>query len=450
MKSSNIKVAEMFAGVGGFHLGLKKASPNFNIIWANQYEPSRKKQFAFRIYQEHFPETNATNEDFSKIDKSRIPDMDLLVGGFPCQDYSVASSGAKGIEGKKGVLWWDIRHTIEKKNPKYIFLENVDRLLSSPGVTKTQPGRDFGIMLRTLTDLGYGVTWKMINASDYGFPQKRRRTFIFAFRKDSNFMKSMKKVNLEDENEVCKFLTHMPPLSSTLTNEEIHDFEEVSLMNQIELKDFSDNFKVKGGFRKTGFMIEGQVYMANYQPIKRPKCTLRTIIKPNIEDESLYLSSKQKDKFAELKAGFRTIKISKTGHPYKYGMGAIAYPDDLDEPARTMVTSEHTISRMSHVVRDPGNNKKRLISPEEAELINMFPEGWTKIAGITNTNRYFTMGNALVVGLVTEIGGEIEKLFKLESNDINENRKKYLETVPNYNLKSFFVKPDKTSPPDIH
>lgn len=421
MNNSNIRVAEMFAGVGGFHLGLKNASPNFKIIWANQFEPSRKNQFAFKIYQERFPEIKPSNDDFSKIDKTNILDMDLLVGGFPCQDYSVAASGAKGIEGKKGVLWWDIRNTIEVKKPKYIFLENVDRLLSSPGVTTAQPGRDFGIMLRTLSDLGYGVTWKMINASDYGFPQKRRRTFIFAFRKDSNFLKNIKKINFKKDDEICNFLTGMPPFSSTLINKKIHDFEEVTLINQSELselKDFSDNFRIKGGFRKTGFMIEGHVYMANYQPVMRPKCTLRTIIKPNIEDDSLYLSQEQKKKFTELKAGFRKIKISKTGHSYKYGMGAIAYPDSLDEPARTMVTSEHTISRMSHVVRDPGNNKKRLISPEEAELINMFPEGWTKMEGITNTNRYFVMGNALVVGLVTEIGEEIEKLFRLESNDV--------------------------------
>lgn len=121
----------------------------------------------------------------------------------------------------------------------------------------------------------------------------------------------------------------------------------------------------------------------------------------------MYLSQKQKKKFAELQADFREIKISKTGHPYKCGMGAITYPDSLDEPARTMITSEHTISKMSHVVKDSGNNKKRLISPEEAELINMFQERWKKTECITNTNRYFTMGNVLVVGLVTEIGKEI-------------------------------------------
>ena len=424
MKNLNIKVAEMFAGVGGFHLGLKNASSKFEVIWANQYEPSRKNQFAFRIYQKHFPKTKAVNDDFSKMNKRHIPDMDLLVGGFPCQDYSVAASGAKGIEGKKGVLWWDIRDTIELKKPKYIFLENVDRLLSSPGVTAAQPGRDFGIMLRTLSDLGYGVTWKMINASDYGFPQKRRRTFIFAFRGGGAFTK---KIKIENEDEICSFLTDMPPFSSTLENEKINSFEKITLTEQLNLKDFSDTFRVKGGFKKTGFMVGGDVYMSSYQPITRPKCTLGTIIKSNVEDESLYLSPQQINKFVELKNGFQMIKISKTGYPYKYGMGKMAFPDKLYEPARTMVTSEHTISRMSHVVKDPGNGKLRLISPEEAELINMFPEGWTKMEGITNTNRYFVMGNALVVGLVTEIGKEIEKLIELEPGDKDKNNKKNSE-----------------------
>lgn len=96
-------------------------------------------------------------------------------------------------------------------------------------------------------------------------------------------------------------------------------------------------------------------------------------------------------------------------------MGKIAFPDSLDYPARTMVTSEHTVSRMSHVVRDPGNNKLRLISPEEAEQINTFPAGWTSGKNITPSNRYFTMGNALVVDLVKEISEQILYLANLEN-----------------------------------
>ena len=147
----------------------------------------------------------------------------------------------------------------------------------------------------------------------------------------------------------------------------------------------------------------------------REATTLQEVIVPDAEDETLYLTQEKEEKFAELKAGFRTIKISKTGHEYPYGMGGIAFPDPLDRPARTMVTSEHTVSRMSHVVRDPGNKKLRLISPEEAEKINTFPAGWTDLEGITPSNRYFTMGNALVVDLVKEIGEEIQKIVDKET-----------------------------------
>ncbi|GAG27761.1 unnamed protein product, partial [marine sediment metagenome] len=106
-----------------------------------------------------------------------IPDHELLVGGFPCQDYSVARTlnHAVGIIGKKGVLWWEIYRLLRLKKPPLLLLENVDRLLKSPA---NQRGRDFAIMLACLSDLGYLVEWRVVNAADYGFPQKRRRVFI--------------------------------------------------------------------------------------------------------------------------------------------------------------------------------------------------------------------------------------------------------------------------------
>ena len=109
--------------------------------------------------------------------RREIPDHELLVGGFPCQDYSVAKTlnQATGIVGKKGVLWWEIYRVLMMKRPPYLFLENVDRLLKSP---TRQRGRDFGVMLATLADLGYEVEWRVVNAADYGFPQKRRRVLL--------------------------------------------------------------------------------------------------------------------------------------------------------------------------------------------------------------------------------------------------------------------------------
>ena len=142
-KTMKKTVCELFAGVGGFRLGLNRAADDWDFVWADQWEPSRKLQHAFNCYCKNFGDTeNHINIDISQIDKKTIPDHNLLVGGFPCQDYSVARtlSGNTGIQGKKGVLWWEIREVLKEKRPAFVLLENVDRLLKSPS---TQRGKRF-------------------------------------------------------------------------------------------------------------------------------------------------------------------------------------------------------------------------------------------------------------------------------------------------------------------
>ncbi|MBQ9020746.1 MAG: DNA (cytosine-5-)-methyltransferase, partial [Eggerthellaceae bacterium] len=194
-----IRVAELFAGVGGFRLGLDGYSnpdyPDFDMpaagsyktVWANQWEPpgNESKQFAWRCYEQRFGEGSCINEDIAKVldDYEQglidIPDVDMVVGGFPCQDYSVAKplSQSGGIDGKKGVLWWEIYRFLLLKKPQFVLLENVDRLLKSPA---SQRGRDFAIMLACFANLGYAVEWRVINSAEYGFPQRRKRVYIFA------------------------------------------------------------------------------------------------------------------------------------------------------------------------------------------------------------------------------------------------------------------------------
>ena len=196
-----INIIELFAGVGGFRLGLeniKNYNRNFNIVWSNQWEPTTKTQHASQIYEKQFGNHNHSNEDISKVKVIDIPDHDMLVGGFPCQDYSVASTlkNSHGINGKKGVLWWEIYRILQEKEdkaPKYLLLENVDRLLKSPA---SQRGRDFAIILSSLNKLGYAVEWRVVNASEYGMPQRRRRVFIFASKKDTIFYKIYKIIQL--------------------------------------------------------------------------------------------------------------------------------------------------------------------------------------------------------------------------------------------------------------
>ena len=177
-----IRVVELFAGVGGFRLGLEQASANFQTVWANQWEPSMQAQFAFDCYERHFGHRPEHVCQDIVTAKGNIPPHDLLVGGFPCQDYSIAKKGARGIEGKKGVLWWEINAILRAHKPRYVLLENVDRLIKSPA---WQKGRDFSIILRCFYEAGYAVEWRVINAADYGEAQRRRRTFLFAFRNDT-------------------------------------------------------------------------------------------------------------------------------------------------------------------------------------------------------------------------------------------------------------------------
>ncbi len=154
MKINKLRVAELFAGVGGFRLGLEKNN-QYDIVWSNQWEPSTKMQHASMVYEKRCGGENHSNQDIATVEVSEIPTHDVLVGGFPCQDYSVATTlhNSKGLIGKKGVLWWSIHKILkDKKNkPKYLFLENVDRLLKSPS---TQRGRDFSVMLKSLEKLG--------------------------------------------------------------------------------------------------------------------------------------------------------------------------------------------------------------------------------------------------------------------------------------------------------
>ena len=404
-----IKVVELFAGVGGFHLGLTMASNQYSVVWANQFEPYFKKQFAYDIYKKNFPNTPISNEDITKFDKNKIPTMDLLVAGFPCQDYSVANTNTKGIEGKKGALWWDIYEVAKLKIPKYILLENVDRLLVSPKMNSKNTGRDFGIILKTLSSLGYGVCWKMVNSGDYGYPQRRKRLFIFGFRKDTKFYQDL--LNVKD-NETEFFLKSMPPFSSTLENEKLQNFEIIDLLNTKNIKEFSDCFYLKKGFRKTGYMIDDKVVMSDYIPKARKEMALREIILQNVEDEEFYLTPEKIIKFKELKGGSKIERTTKTGFEYKYSIGKMDFPDCIDKSARTIITSEGTVSRTSHVIKDLGNNRLRFITPLETERINTFPDNWTECSGVTKSNRYFVMGNALVVKLIKEIGEQILKIIE--------------------------------------
>lgn len=408
MTANDFKVVELFAGVGGFRIGLEKASPRFQTVWANQWEPGKKAQHAFTCYQAHFGGSGSVNvnEDIAKA-KESIPGHDLLCGGFPCQDYSVARTGAQGIEGKKGVLWWSIRDILEKRHPKYVLLENVDRLIKSPA---TQRGRDFGIILRCLLDAGYAAEWRVVNAADYGNAQRRRRTFIFACSRETPRYAEMARQakdtpgDWEEKALVSEgFFAKAFPVESTFPMTK-RTSTRIDSGTFPDLTDVSDRFHAP--FFSSGILFEGKILSIETIPVKKPSTTLREVLTDAPVDRSYFLGE-DLTKWRTLKGAKRIPRVRPNGEPYVFAEGAIPFPDNLDAPARTMLTSEATTNRSTHVVEDPSTGGLRRLTPEECERLNGFPAGWTDVEGVPHKFRYFAMGNALVVPIITALGKRI-------------------------------------------
>lgn len=415
-----LTVAELFAGVGGFRVGLNNINDisengraienkKWDFVWANQWEPSYKTQDAYECYIKRFGKENNSNIDINLVDKFSIPDHNLLVGGFPCQDYSVARSlsNEQGIQGKKGVLFWEIRDTLLAKNTPFVLLENVDRLLKSPS---NQRGRDFAIMLKTLDDLGYIVFWRVINAADYGFPQKRRRVFIFAAKKETKYAENL--INKSESYLKEKHLINTKFPAKIVENK----VKNVDLNNYLDIVDTSDNYN-GGKFFESGFMINNKVTTYQVEPIIEEIYPLRNIIKNarsfNSSDMSKYIVDDSKlEKWKYLKGGKKIERISSDGHKYTYSEGSMSFPENMDVPARTMLTSEGTLNRSSHIIYDEKVDAYRILTEVETELIQMFPPNWTNT--MPSRKRYFMMGNALVTGIISRLEPELASIISSE------------------------------------
>jgi DNA (cytosine-5)-methyltransferase 1 len=453
-----LRVVELFAGVGGFRIGLEglPGSPRnekYTVVWSNQWEPSTKKQHAAEVYVKKWKlkqsEKNPlhylgdgeifVNDDIAEINAKNIPDHDLLVGGFPCQDYSVAKTAkhATGIEGKKGVLWWEILRILTEKRPSYAMLENVDRLLKSP---TSQRGRDFAVMLSSLSELGYIVEWRVINAADYGMPQRRRRVFIMAYAPGTVQYDSLK-----DEQNIKQWFEKEGPFAKAFPINSLsvlftHPFQIKSSKDD-DLADVSDRFnkdanpKSKSVFKKSGILVGNNCYSYDTSPnYYGPVTTLSEILISPSKVPIEYLV----DSDSVLKTkGWKYLKGAKdeprkgtNDFVYRYKEGPMIFPDALDKPSRTIITGEggSTPSRFKHVVKFKPTKKMkqsidletkqcqeirnefgltksewlRRLTPVELERLNMFPYNHTE--GQTDGKRAFFMGNALVVGIISRLG----------------------------------------------
>ena len=401
--NKNIRVVELFAGVGGFRIGLEGASDAFDTIWNNQWEPSTVHQDASLVYTARFGTKGHSNKDINLVPTKDIPDHDLLVGGFPCQDYSVATTlnRSGGIEGQKGVLWWQIYRILLEKGdarPKYVFFENVDRLLGSPS---KQRGRDFAIILASLSDLGYIVEWRIINAADYGMPQRRKRTYITGYQSDSAIGRKLAQMNhwvLYDGVMAQAF-----PFTPREKSQSQFDIDGT-------IQEVSANFN-KGGkdspFGNAGMIWNRHVYSVDADAVYdgTGQTLGDNLVDEKFVPEEFFITEEELTKWQYEKGEKKINRVSKEGHEYVYKEGAIAFPDYLDRPSRTVITGEGGAapSRFKHIVQTPSGRYRRLL-PLELERLNMFPDNHTLHPEVTDGRRAFLMGNALVCGVVEQIG----------------------------------------------
>ena len=457
-------VCELFAGVGGFRCGLNnirniddtKKDEKWDTVWFSQWEPADKKtQWAHDCYVNRFGTNldlkgnDTTNNDINTVDKNDVPDHNLLVGGLPCQDYSVASSLAtsKGLEGKKGVLWWDIRDMLEAKKAPFVLLENVDRLLKSPA---SQRGRDFGIILACFRDLGYSVEWRVINAAEYGYQQRRRRTFIFAYRDDTKYANRInsecnynKSFGLELHRASAGKIIYENGFFAKSFPINVEDSKKIKITELPDgIGELSEKFSFL--FENTGVMKDGVVYTAKTTPSYDGKqITLGDIMEdgdipeqffvpeerlyytsPNVNhsDETLgRLSPEARKTWQYLKGAKKLPRKASNGHEYIFSEGPISMIDEYDKPARTMLTSEGGFSRTTHIVRDKKTQRIRLLTPIEMERIQGFPSDWTKECLVNGekvemplNKRRFMMGNALVVNLISQMEPQLSEIFDAE------------------------------------
>ena len=398
-------ICELFAGVGGFRLGFDRLESGWKTTWFSQWEPGAKTQWAHDCYVQHFgdsPDLKGefhTGEDISQMVKENIPDHTLLVGGFPCQDYSVAHTlaSSKGIEGKKGVLWWQIRDTLIAKKAPFCIFENVDRLLKSPA---KQRGRDFGVILACLNELGYSAEWRVINAATYGAAQRRRRTFIYAYRNDTKYGIMHLGVDAKDIILSEGLMAKAFPVSET---SEIKSCELSS-----DIVEVSDHFAFD--FRAAGYMASGKIFTADVTEIEEKPILLGDILVKNADEKFFITDDERMAKWVYLKGAKKIPRTSANGHEYIFSEGPIAFPDPWDRPARTMLTSESTLNRSTHVVCDPGKGKLRILTPVETERIQGFDDNWTN-SGMPDRMRCFCMGNALVVPMITRMGKVLDSII---------------------------------------
>ena len=320
-----LRYFSMFSGIGGFELGIQIAFAKRNNRY-NQSDKYKKQsescvgfseidKYAIQIYKKHFPEHKGYG-DTAKIDWKNIKNFDLLVGGFPCQAFSIAGK-RKGFSDMRGTLFFEIARCASEKQPRLLLLENVKGLLSH------NKGKTFGVILNTLDELGYDLQWQVLNSKNFGVPQNRERVFIVGH------LRGTSRPEVFPLGKFCK------------TNNE----------NKIQKKIIKEQFGK-----------HQQDCILNIDGLCPTLASNTSFDKWDIEVKNLQIRD-GRDNRSCLRSG----RVPELGTP------------DISV---------------------------RRLTPTECERLQGFPDGWTE--GISDTQRYKCLGNAVTVNVIEAIISQIE------------------------------------------
>lgn len=260
----NYTFIDLFAGLGGFRLALE--SLGANCVYSNEWD-----KFAQEVYKQNFGEI--PDGDITKVDEKTIPDHDILCAGFPCQAFSI-SGKQKGFEDSRGTLFFDVARIVKCKKPKIVFMENVKNFAAH------DHGRTLQVVKSTMEELGYSFYYKVLNAIDYGIPQKRERIYMVCFRNDLHidnfsFPKAIKLTKhvenylLKEDNMVQDLYINRPDINynTTIDNKYSNKPIRLGIVNKggqgeriYSTKGIAITLSANGGgiFAKTGgYLING-------------------------------------------------------------------------------------------------------------------------------------------------------------------------------------------------
>ena len=384
-----MKFIDLFAGIGGFRYGLQKveiesesssdhesgASQHgqraFHCVWSNEWD-----KYASQIYKKHYGECDT--RDIRTVDTKDIPDHDLLCAGFPCQSFSIAGKRL-GFEDTRGTMFFEIARIIRDKRPRYFLLENVKGLLSH------DEGKTFQTILGVLSDLGYEYQWQVLNSKNFGVPQNRERVFIVGHLRETS------------RPEVF-------PIG-----------ESYSISHQTKYAEQAGRSRISSTIdaRYGSLRNAGETYLHYIGGIRGKRDMWLKDDKQNSRNFSQGQRVYSSDGIASTIAGNAGGLGGKTG---LYAIPVLT-PDRMEkrqngrrfkndgDPAFTLTSQD------KHGVYD-GLNIRRL-TPVECERLQGFPDNWTE--GISDTQRYKCLGNAVTTLVITEIGRKL-----IQTKEVNQ------------------------------